>query len=132
MQFHVKYVTPEPKSTTWPKITDREDGFCIIRKQYDVGGTSGYLSEGRVSVAMKTATDDSQLYYSAVTLSDSDGFQEGVSGEVWDEKFARHDCGRYTGIAVFQAMLYHTLLLCENEHKKTAKMISEVGSVILP
>lgn len=137
MQFHVKYITSEPTSTTQPTQPgkdDHQDGFCILRQQYDAGtgGSGGLPSERRVSVAMKTTTAVSESYYSAMTLADSSAFQDGFSGEAWDEEFSPLNCGRFTGIAVFQAIVYRALRLCEAEHRKIAEAIVEVGSTSSP
>ncbi|KAK8925536.1 hypothetical protein VCV18_005964 [Metarhizium anisopliae] len=129
LQFHAKYITSKPTSTSQPCQADSKDGFCILRDTFNLSTSSAsvdLLSEGRVSVAVKTTTGFPESYYSAVTLADCTAFQEAASGVVWDEKFAPRNCGRLTGIAVFQAIVYYSIRICEQEHEMTEKVISEL------
>lgn len=132
IQFHARYVTLNPPSTLTQSIrSEHGEGFGFRRESYTLGGLGGSSAlarEARASTAITTTTDSHRPLYSAVTLADCGAaFQDAAPERAWDEVFYPCDCGRLSGIAVFQSMVHRVLQLCREENAETINEIQAVS-----
>jgi hypothetical protein len=114
LQFHIRYISTSDTPISRLIHGYRSEGLSLCRKkgrQFSSGAELGFpIVESRLAIAINTSKDSDLAYYSMVTLADApelclDNFEGNQASS--DMKLSL--CGRFTGIAVFQAAIYRLL-----------------------